>query len=237
VRRRSGWQVGTILALLAPLLGGCVVAGGTGNGSGGGFVFLLLPLAFFVAVLALASAGRRRRASATRADGSDEPDPQLIRAELSVLADDILRLEPRVALCEAARNDYEAATHRYRVAQAAVDHADDPVDLRRVQRVVDEATWSMARARATLEGRPPPEPSRPLRQPGLGGEPAVGVERGEPVYVGSPATFSSGWFGGGGLFGNLLLGSMLGGFGGWMVSESTDDERFVDGDEGYLDEE
>jgi hypothetical protein len=229
--------VGTIVALLAPLLGGCVVAGGTVNGSGGGFVFLLLPLAFFVALLALASAGRRRRASATRAERSKEPDPHLIRAELSVLADDILRLEPRVALCEAARNDYEAAAYRYRVAQAAVDHGDDPVDLRRVQRVVDEATWSMARARATLEGRPPPEPSRPLRQPGLGGEPAVRLdERGEPVYVGSPATFSSGWFSGGGLFGNLLLGSMLGGFGGWMVSQRTDDERFVDSDERYLDE-
>jgi hypothetical protein len=226
-----------IPVLLAPLLGGCVVAGGTRSGSGGGFVFLLLPLAFFVAILALTRAGRDRRASVTRAERSNEPDAHLIRAELSVLADDILRLEPRVALCEAARNDYEAAAHRYRVAQAAVDHADDPVDLRRVQRVVDEATWSMARARATLEGRPPPEPSRPLRQPGPGGEPAVRLERGEPVYVGSSATFSSGWFGGGGLFGNLLLGSMLGGFGGWMVSERTDDEGFVDGDERYHDEE
>jgi hypothetical protein len=226
-----------IVALLAPPLGGCVVAGRTGSGSGGGFVFLLLPFAFFLAVLALARAGRRRRAPATRAERSNEPDLHLIRAELSVLADDILRLEPRVALCEAARNDYEAAAHRYRVAQAAIDHADDPVDLRRVQRVVDEATWSMARARATLEGRPPPEPSRPLRQPGPGGEPAVRLERGEPVYVGSPVTFSSGWFGGGGLFGNLLLGSMLGGIGGWMVSEKTDDDGFVDSDESYLDEE
>ena len=150
----------------------------------------------------------------------------------------MLRLEPQVAVCEAARNDYEAATHRYRVAQAALDHADDPVDLRRVQRVVDEATWSMARARATLEGRPPPEPSRTLRHRGPGGEPAVGLdERGEPVYVGSPATFSSGWFGGGGFFGNLLLGSMVGGFGGWMVSETAYDEGIVDGEQSYLDEE
>ena len=230
--------MGTTVALLMPLLGGCVVAGGTGDRSGGGFVFLLLPLTFFVVVLALASAGHRRRLSATRAERSNEPDPHLIRAELSVLADDILRLEPQVALCEAARNDYEAAAHRYRVAQAAVDHADDPVDLRRVQRVVDEATWSMARARATLEGRPPPEPSRPLRQPGPGGEPAVRLdERGEPAYVGSPATFSSGWFSGGGFFGNLLLGSMLGGFGGWMVSETTEDEGFVAGDESYFDKQ
>jgi hypothetical protein len=48
------------------------------------------------------------------------------------------------------------------------------------------------------------------------------------MYVDSPAAFRSGWFsGGGGLFGGLLFGSMLGGFGGgWIVHE---DGRQVDG--------
>jgi hypothetical protein len=237
VHRRTYRHAALIVALVTPLLSGCVVAAGTSDGSGAGFVFLLLPVAVFAILFVFLSRGRRRQSHWSRVERSEEPDAHLIRAELSVLADDVIRLEPQVTMCEAARNDYEAATHRYRVAQAAMDHADDPVDLRRVQRVVDEATWSMARARATLEGRPPPEPSPTLRRRGPAGEPAVRVDdRGEPVYVGTPATFSSGWFGGGGFFGNLLLGSMLGGFGGWMVTETTDD----DGDStdvGRLDEE
>jgi hypothetical protein len=50
-----------------------------------------------------------------------------------------------------------------------------------------------------------------------------------PVYVDSPASFRSGWFGtGAGLFGGLLLGPMLGGFGVWGDGES-DGESFDDG--------
>jgi hypothetical protein len=120
----------------------------------------------------------------------------MLRAELSVLADDVVRLEPQVALKEEARNDFEAATHRYRVAQAALDQADEPVDLGRVQRVVDEATWSMARARAILDGRPLPAPPTTLRRTGNGGEPAVDLDDDDqPVYVGSRAPYSAGWFG------------------------------------------
>jgi hypothetical protein len=135
-------------------------------------------------------------------------NPQMLRAELSVLADDVLRLEPQVALNDAARDDYEAATHRYRVAQAAMDQADDQLDYVRVQRVVDEAQYSMARARATLQGRAAPEPPPALQAPGSHGEPAIRLDdRRNPVYVGSPAPFRMGWFGAGtGLFGGLLLG-------------------------------
>ena len=174
-------------------------------------------------------ARRRLRPSRGRAGSFTEHDDttneQVLRAELSVLADDVIRLEPQVALNEKSRDDYEAATHRYRVAQAALDYAKEPVDLVRVQRVVDEANWSMARARAILEGRQPPEPPPPLQRPGPHGEPAVGVDDGhQPVYVDSPAAFRSGWFSaGGGLFGGLLLGSMLGGpaVAGWWSNTST----------------
>ena len=213
----------------AQQLTGCVVAAGSSNdGSGASFVFLLLP---FALVLLMAGLARRRlRPSRSRARSLTEIDDttneQVLRAELSVLADDVIRLEPRVALNEKSRDDYEAATHRYRVAQAAMDYAKEPVDLVRVQRVVDEANWSMARARAILEGRRPPEPPPPLQRPGSHGEPAVGVDDGhQPVYVDSPAAFRSGWFSaGGGLFGGLLLGSMLGGVGGgWVMEQHVDD--------------
>ena len=208
----------------AQVLSGCVVAAGSSsNGSSMSFVFLLLPFALVLLMAGLAR--RRQRPSRGRAQGFSEPDhatnEQVLRAELSVLADDVIRLEPRVALNESSRDDYEAATHRYRVAEAALDYAKEPIDLLRVQRVVDEANWSMARARAILEGRTPPEPPPPLQRPGPHGEPAVGVDDDHrPVYVDSPAGFRSGWFSaGGGLFGGLLLGSMLGGFGGTWVRE------------------
>jgi hypothetical protein len=68
---------------------------------------------------------------------------------------------------EDARHDFESATHRYRVAQAAFDEAPDEVDLVRVQRVVDEATWSMARARAIVDGRRPPDPPATLQRPDI----------------------------------------------------------------------
>ena len=214
---------------LALSVSGCVVAGGSTSGdNGAGFVFLLLPLALFAMMafrVAGASRRRRRRAWGGPPVGTADRDVnvELLRAELSVLADDVIRLEPQVVLKEAARDDYEAAAHRYRVAQTALEHTTAPVDLARVQRVVDEANWSMSRARAILDGRTPPPPPEPLQQPGRHGEPAVAVdERDAPVYVDSPAAFRSGWFGGaGGLLGGLLLGPMLGGVG-WVVQDELD---------------
>jgi hypothetical protein len=229
-RIRAGTlAVVAVAVAVAQQLTGCVVATSSrDDGSGASFFFLLLP---FALVLLMAGLARRRLRPSRRRSGSfveqdDTVNEQVLRAELSVLADDVIRLEPQVALNEASRDDYEAATHRYRVAQAALDHAKEPVDLVRVQRVVDEATWSMARARAVLAGRQPPEPPPPLQRPGPHGEPAVGVDDGQrPVYVDSPAAFRSGWFSaGGGLFGGLLMGSMLGGFGGWVVEEDGGDD-------------
>lgn len=150
----------------------------------------------------------------------------MLSAELSVLSDDVLRLEPQVVLKPEARGDFDAALLRYRVATAALEQVAEPVDLVRVQRVVDEATWSMARARAILDDRPVPAPPVRLQQPGQRGEPAVDVDGDQPVYVGSRESFQSGWFVGGGLFGGLLMGSILGGFGGFVRDdlEPDDDE-------------
>lgn len=234
----------TIASALAALgagqaLSGCVVATSSSSDGSGAFFFLLLPLAFVVLFAFLARRGNRTRgtwnvgrggsARAVRAE-DDAVNAQVLRAELSVLADDVMRLEPRVALQEAARDDYEAATHRYRVAQAAMDYAEAPVDLVRVQRVVDEANWSMSRTRAILEGRTPPEPPAKLQRPGPHGEPALAVDEAQhPVYVDSSAPFRSGWFSvGGGLFSGLLLGTMLGGFGGGWVVHDHEAEGFGD---------
>ena len=82
----------------ASLLSGCVVAAGSSNdGSGGSFFFLLLPLALVVLMVGLAR--RRLRPTVRRAGRVSGPDDttneQVLRAELSVLADDVIRLEPR----------------------------------------------------------------------------------------------------------------------------------------------
>jgi hypothetical protein len=228
-----------LVPVAASLLTGCVVATSSQDGgSGFGFVLLLLPV-FLFAVVAFALRGRRRdRHDAEYGAGPvSRPSGGMLRAELSVLADDILRLEPQVTLRPEARDDFDAATHRYRVAQAALETT-EPVDLVRVQRVVDEATWSMARARAMLDGRPVPAPPPTLQRPGSHGEPAVGLDDDDqPRYLSSSASFRSGWFGaGGGLIGGLLMGTMLGGFGGW-VSEDDGYELDADGRTGDGDTE
>ena len=177
------------------------------------------------AVLGLGGAGlyvwsrRRRRKLEAETARAEAADRQLLQAELSVLADDVMRLEPQVAIHPEAREDYDAAVNRYRAAAAALEYADEPVDLVRVERVVAEARYAMDRTRAVLDGREPPPPPEELRRPGRHDEPPVEVDRqGQVVYSGYDQPFyGGGWFGGGsGLFTGLLLGQMLGGgFGGW----------------------
>jgi hypothetical protein len=228
--RRTGVRLGIALAAAASMPGCVVATSGSSDGNGGAFIVLLLPIILGVAFIAVSRIGRRRQRS-HEFQGS-RPSTAMLRAELSVLADDILRFEPLVAINEDARRDFESATHRYRVAQAAFDEAPDEVDLVRVQRVVDEATWSMARARAIVDGRRPPDPPATLQRPGYHGEPAIGLDDDDlPTYVGSSAPYRSGWFAaGGGLFGGLLVGTMLGGFGGWVGEERTADGRMDDFD-------
>jgi hypothetical protein len=163
---------------------------------------------------------KRKRAEAAERARADEADRQMLRAELSVLADDVVRLDADVQLKPEAQSDFDAAVNRYRAAEAALQYADQPLDLVRVERVIDEARYSMDRVKARLAGRPLPEPPVTLQQPGRHGEPAIALdEQYQPTYVGYPGGFGGGWFGGGGgggLFSGLLLGSMLGGgFGGW----------------------
>ena len=200
--------------------GGDSGAGDSGGGMGGGGAVL--------ALLAIGGGGlflwsRSRRQKQRQEDRREmEADRQLLQAELSVLGSDVLQLEPQVVLHPEAREDYDAGVTRYRSAQAAMDYADDQVDLVRVERVIDEGRYAMDRARARIEGREPPAPPEKLTRPGRHDEPALELdERGMPVYAG----YGGGWYGGGGWFGGggggglltgLMLGGMLGGgWGGW----------------------
>jgi hypothetical protein len=192
---------------------------GAGDGIGG---------TGLLALAALGGAGYlfwrrgRRRQDQEEERRQTAADRQLLGAELSVLADDVMALEPQIALHPEARDDYEAGVSRYRAGQAALEYAGDDVDFVRVARVIAEGRYAMNRARAQVEGREPPPPPEELRVPGRHDEPALDVDdRGRPVYVGAGEPFyGGGWFGGGGggLFTGLLLGQMLGGgwgFGGW----------------------
>lgn len=195
-------------------------SGDAGGSDGDGSLMPLLLLGGGGAALYAWSRGRRRsqhRVDQRQTQAEFDADVQMLRAELSVLADDVMRLEPEVVTHPDARPDYEAATQRFRAASAALDYADEPVDLVRVERVVREAEYAMSRAQAIIRGLEPPAPPTELQQPGRHDEPALDVDQyGRPVYVGAgPFYGGGGWFGGGGsgLFSGLLIGSMLGGMG------------------------
>jgi hypothetical protein len=137
------------------MLDGCVVAASSSSsGSRGGGTFLLfVPFVLFFLIARLARSGGRRRRVVAEPRSRPAPDvnEQVLRAELSVLADDVMRLEPQVGLHPEARNDFEFALHRYRVARTALEQSTEQVDLVRVQRVADEASLAMARARAVID--------------------------------------------------------------------------------------
>lgn len=193
---------------------------------GGGDLPSLIPIGLIAAggVGLFAWSRRRRRREAAELRAELAADAELIRAELAVLADDVLRLEPEVVLHPDARDDYEAAVERHRIASAALDYADEPLDLVRVERVVAEGRYAMARSKALVAGREPPPPPADLRRQGRHNEPPVELDdRGAPVYAGGQPFYGGGWFGAGsGLFGGLLLGSMLGGWGGPIVIDHGD---------------
>jgi hypothetical protein len=201
--------------------------GGTGSFGGGGrtsdegggsgvLPWLLVGGAVGGGVYLMRKSNKRRQQEQAVLLGDQED----LRAELSVLADDVMRLEPEVGIHPDARDDYAAGVARYRWAQAAIDSIDSPDDIPRVRRGMAEAQYAMARARAIIRGHEPPAPPPDLQQPGPYGEPAVTLdERRQPVYVGYDG-YGGGWggggfFGGNGLFTGLLLGQMLGGGMGW----------------------
>ena len=167
-----------------------------------------------------------------RQRAEDQRNRSVLEAQLAVLADDVVNLEPQVELHPEARADYEAAVSRYRVAQEALRSTGQPIDLVRVGRLLDEAQYAMARAKALAEGREPPPPPPDLTQPGRRGEPPLDLdERGQPAYVGGGSPFyGGGWFGGGGgLMTGLFLGQMLGG--GWGYGGGGHDTNvYVDND-------
>lgn len=223
---RSGAGTGAVLETFidrvnqgaAGSIGSSSPAGGSGSSTG--LVVLLVLLALGGGGLVLWSRSRRRKKEEERRQLA--ADRQMLQAELSVLGDDVLALEPEVTLRPEARADYDAGVTRYKSAEAALEYADEQVDLVRVGRVVEEGRYAMDRARALVQGRQPPPPPPELARPGRRGEPALDVDEvGAPRYAGagdSPFYGGGGWFGGGnGLFTGLLIGQMLGGGwgGGW----------------------
>lgn len=216
-------------------------AGSGDDGTGSSWVLpVVLAAGVGAAGLLVWRRSKRRQEKAAARARAEEADRQLLMAEISVLADDVVRLEPIVQLHSDAQSDFDAAVSRYRAAQAALEYTDEPLDLVRVARVVAEGRYSMDRARAIVEGLEPPSPPAELQRPGQHGEPALTLDSNrQPDYVGYPGGFQGGWFGGtSGLFSGLLIGSMLtGGFGGWggggtTIINEADDNNGDGGDGG-----
>lgn len=207
---RDDGAAGVLLAFVAEVQGR-QPAGSSGGGAG---VLVVLGLLFVVGlVFFVRSSNKRRQREAAVLQG----DLESLRADLAVLADDVMRLEDDVSLHPAARDDYEAGVARFRWAQAAIDAIDSPDDVPRVRRGMAEAHYAMTRARAIIRGDEPPPPPDELRQPGRAGEPAVELdERHQPRYSGYDSDgpggswSGGGYFGGNGTFAGIILGHVLG---------------------------
>jgi hypothetical protein len=167
-------------------------------------VLALLAVAVLGGIAWLVARRRRHERERRRAALQARED---LRPSLTVLADDVLALEPSIQLHEEARPDYDEAVRRYRWAEAAIGQVDTAAEAGRVQRVLDEGHYAMARARAITQGRPPPPPPAELTVPGPNREPPVVVgDDGVPGYVG----WGGGWYGGGWFGGDLLTGLAIG---------------------------
>ncbi len=127
------------------------------SGGGGSAVAVVLVALVLGGVFLLFRSGAKRRKQEARVLAGDKAD---LQAELSVLADDVMRLEPEVSLHPEARDDYEAGVARYKWALAAVDSIDSIDDPPRVRRGMAEATYAMARAAGVGQGIPAARPSR-----------------------------------------------------------------------------
>ena len=214
-----------------------------GDGGGSLMPLLLVGGAAVGGVFLFTQSRKNKRVRAEQQQALQGAQQDLL-AELSVLADDVLRLEPEVNVHPEARPDYEAAVSRYKWLEAAIPQIDSPDDPPRIQRAMTEARYAMARAEAIARGVDPPAPPAELTHAGRYGEPAIEIdERDEyrrPRYAGYDGYEGGGWYGGGyfggnGLFTGLLLGHMLGGgFGGWGGGFGGDnDDDSGGGDSGW----
>ena len=79
------------------VLAGCVVTGGSDSNTAGTglFLFMLVPVLMFFMFWRLLRGGRSRRSRQTFSSHEPHaPNRHMLEAELSVLSDDVLRLEP-----------------------------------------------------------------------------------------------------------------------------------------------
>jgi len=237
-----------------------VGGGDTGGGAGGTVVGVAVAALLLVGGGALLFGARRRRRERERELAEVKTVAQ---EDLVALGEDIasLDLDTRMpgADPEAARHHAEAVD-AYQRAARILDRAARPQDLAGMSAALEAGRFSMASARAVLEGRPPPERRPPcFFDPRHGPSvedvewtPPGGVPRTVPAcaadaqrirdgvdpesrlvpaggggrvpYYNAPGYYGP-WFGGyfggfggmGGLFTGFLLGSALGGWGGYPV--------------------
>jgi hypothetical protein len=240
------------------------VAGGDTGGGRGGAAGTVLGVAVVTLLLvgggALVFGARRRRRERERELAEVK---NVAQEDLVALGEDIRALDIDTSMPGA---DPEAVRHHadavdaYQRAARILDRAARPQDLAGMSAALEAGRFSMASARAILEGRPPPERRPPcFFDPRHGPStedvewtPPGGIPRTVPAcaadaqrvrdgddpgarqvltgaggrvpYYNAPghyAPFMGGYFGGfggmGGLFTGFLLGSALGGWGGYPV--------------------
>ena len=162
VQANQGQDSATLLvdfvSRLEEAAGGSGSEGSDGDSSGSG---LFLPVLILGGLgLFFFSRRRQRRISEQRAAEQLEEVRQVAEGDLIALGEDLRSLDLDVAMPGAntkAKGDYEKALECYERASADLDRARRPEDIEPVSSALEEGRYSMACAKARLEGRPPPE--------------------------------------------------------------------------------
>jgi hypothetical protein len=159
--------------LRADLIGGAIAvarqlattpasgSGGGGGGAVGTVVAVLVVLAVTGAIVLLGARSRRRKAARMLEDRRAALEPLV-----DGLATQITEIGPEVeaagAAADAARPDYEAALTAYGEARDALPRAADEGAVKLAALKLEAGLRAAARARAALDGKPPPAPDAPL---------------------------------------------------------------------------
>jgi hypothetical protein len=149
----------TLVAVPAGTTGTTSGPGASSSGGGGTMLFLAIVVGLIALVFFLTRRTRKQAAQAGIA--RLEEAKQEIRAQLDVIANEILELADKVRLSERdeAEQYFRTASATYQRATERLEKAAELAELERLSDELDTTRWQLEAAEAVVEGRAiPPEP-------------------------------------------------------------------------------
>ena len=212
--------------------GGSGSGDGEGGGGGGGFPWLGVLLAGGAAAsgYSIWRGSQRRKAEAAERARAEEADRQMLRAELSVLADDVVRHETEVQLHPEAQADYDAAVNRYRAARggAGLRRRAGRPGARRARGGRGRATRWTGPGRSSTAASPPHRRGAAASPGDTASRPSRSTNERQPAYVGYPGGYSGRLVRRDGRWccsAGCCSAPCCGGFGGWGYGGTHDHQR------------